>query len=108
MTFSLLQAHFGVSSKEKVLEFIDYDTGTPVREHLMPTFAHITIRVTYRPAEVGNFSYVVRIENIKDPNSVHFISIKSSVVSELRPVRLKEISSLDFLLILPHLEIDYA
>ena len=54
---------------------------------MIPSFSHITIRVTYRPAEVGNFSYVVRIENVKDPNSVHFINIHSSVVSELRPVR---------------------
>ncbi len=56
---------------------------------MIPSFSHITIRVTYRPAEVGNFSYVVRIENVKDPNSVHFINIHSSVVSELRPVRLR-------------------
>lgn len=54
---------------------------------MIPSFSHITIRVTYRPAEVGNFAYIVRIENVKDPNSVHFINIQSSVVSELRPVR---------------------
>jgi hypothetical protein len=54
---------------------------------MIPSFSHITIRVTYRPAEVGNFSYILRIENTKDPNSVHSINVQSSVVSELRPVR---------------------
>lgn len=70
-----------------MLEFVDYDTGATIHGHMIPSFAHITIRVTYRPAEVGNFTYVARIENTKDPNCVHFVNIQSSVVSELRPVR---------------------
>lgn len=77
--------HHGPSSKEKVLEFSDYDTGAAIQDHMVPRFSHVTIRITYRPAQVGDFSYVVRIENVKDPNIVHFINIRSSVVSELRP-----------------------
>jgi len=58
-----------------------------VRDHMLPSFSYITIRMHYRPTEVGDFSYVVRIENTKYPNSAHFIHVRSAVVSELRPVR---------------------
>lgn len=47
----------------QVLELTDYDTGLPISKGDIKSFSHRRIRVTYKPKDVGDFTYIVHLQN---------------------------------------------
>lgn len=50
----------------QVLDLTDYDTGLPVSRGDIKSFSHRRIRVTYKPKDVGDFTYIVHLQNNYD------------------------------------------
>ena len=71
----------------QVLELTDYDTGLPISREDIKSFSHRRIRVTYKPKDVGDFTYIIHLRNNFDERnskSVPFrciVSLHSSYLS---------------------------
>ncbi|CAJ0650018.1 4891_t:CDS:10 [Entrophospora sp. SA101] len=72
------------SKSEDMLKFTDYDTGEPLDSKPIPSYSHRRIRVTFRPKEIGEFSYDLQLENANDPSNVLQSRIHAVVRSVLR------------------------
>eukprot|EP00899_Mesostigma_viride_P021185 jgi/Mesvir1/29068/Mv18376-RA.1 len=64
---------------QQVLEVVEYDTCLPLSEVTAAGFSHKRIRVTYRPSEVGDFNYTLRLENSLDTANAVSIRIHCAV-----------------------------
>jgi hypothetical protein len=65
-----------------ILALTDYDTGLPVSDGDIKSCAHRRIRVTYKPRDVGDFSYFVQLDNMFDSRNSKSIPIQCLVNPE--------------------------
>jgi hypothetical protein len=65
----------------QILALTDYDTGLPVSDGEIKSCAHRRIRVTYKPRDVGDFSYFVQLDNMFDSRNSKSIPIQCLVSS---------------------------
>jgi len=84
MPLSFLLTYTSASNANHVLEFYDNETGLPVANpnHVIPGYYHIPIRISFKPLEVGEFDFHVKIENKNDSNNVENIHIHAVVFSK--------------------------
>ncbi|ORX51768.1 hypothetical protein BCR36DRAFT_582810 [Piromyces finnis] len=68
------------------LTFYNYDTGEELDCKPLSAFAHLRIRVKFRPQEIGEFSYDFQIENANDMNNVE----ETKITSVVRAVKREE------------------
>eukprot|EP01114_Cavostelium_apophysatum_P004034 TRINITY_DN1416_c0_g1_i3.p1 TRINITY_DN1416_c0_g1~~TRINITY_DN1416_c0_g1_i3.p1 ORF type:complete len:1432 (-),score=329.32 TRINITY_DN1416_c0_g1_i3:312-4607(-) len=70
------------------IEIFDNETGLPMTggnpNHLIPGYYHITIRVSYKPFEIGVHEMVIKIENKNDSHNVEYITLHANVLSKLQ------------------------
>lgn len=72
------------NKKGGVLEFSDSETGLLISsmEHVIPGFYHASIRVTYKPTELGKFHIKATIENRNDKENKEEIMIHAIVTAK--------------------------
>jgi len=68
------------------LKFYNYDTGEELDCKPLSAFAHLRIRVQFRPQEIGEFSYDFQIENANDMNNTE----ETKITSVVRAVKREE------------------
>ncbi|ORZ34517.1 hypothetical protein BCR44DRAFT_1436350, partial [Catenaria anguillulae PL171] len=81
------------------LTFTDYDTGEPLdTSKPIPAYSHCRVRVTYKPKQLGDFSYEIQLENVNDAANVEVVRIHCVVRSALQDESLVVLSGhqLDF------------
>jgi hypothetical protein len=49
-------------------------------------YSQLRVRLTFKPAAVGEFSYKIAITNVRDQNNVQFIRLDASVLTQLDEV----------------------
>ncbi|OUM65110.1 hypothetical protein PIROE2DRAFT_7914 [Piromyces sp. E2] len=74
------------SSHVNWLTFYNYDTGEELDCKPLSAFAHLRIRVQFRPQEIGEFSYDFQIENANDMSNVE----ETKITSVVRAVKREE------------------
>ena len=47
----------------------------------IPGYYHMTVRVNYKPCELGEFSYKIKVENKKNNNNAEYVLVNSVVSS---------------------------
>ncbi|CAG8544148.1 2498_t:CDS:2, partial [Funneliformis caledonium] len=72
------------SEREDWLKFTDYDTGELLDDKPIPSYSHRRIRVTFKPKEIGEFSYDLQLENANDSANTLQSRINAVVRSVLR------------------------
>ncbi|KAF2076702.1 hypothetical protein CYY_002015 [Polysphondylium violaceum] len=88
---------FSIYCKEKVInffQFTDYATGLPltIDNQVVQSYSSMTMRVTYQPNAIGQFTYKFKLENKNDSNNNEIIMIHSSVSAE-QQVELLQVSN---------------
>jgi len=68
------------------LKFFNYDTGEELDCKPLSAFAHLRIRVQFRPQEIGEFSYDFQIENANNMSNVE----ETKITSVVRAVKREE------------------
>jgi len=68
------------------LTFYNYDTGEELDCKPLSAFAHLRIRVQFRPQEIGEFSYDFQIENANDMSNIE----ETKITSVVRAVKREE------------------
>ncbi|KAG0580510.1 hypothetical protein KC19_4G178800 [Ceratodon purpureus] len=71
-------------SEKPVLELTDYDTGLPISRGDIKSFSHRRIRVTYKPKDVGDFTYIVHLQNNFDERNSKSVPFRCIVNPEQR------------------------
>eukprot|EP00833_Pecoramyces_ruminatium_P011519 jgi/Orpsp1_1/1185551/evm.model.c7180000094347.1 len=74
------------SSHVNWLTFYNYDTGEELDCKPLSAFAHLRIRVQFRPQEIGEFSYDFQIENANDMSNIE----ETKITSVVRAVKREE------------------
>jgi hypothetical protein len=64
----------------QVLELTDYDTGLPISRGDIKSFSHRRIRVTYKPKDVGDFTYIVHLQNNFDERNSKSVPFRCIVI----------------------------
>ncbi|EGC35017.1 hypothetical protein DICPUDRAFT_79246 [Dictyostelium purpureum] len=88
---------FSTYYKEKFLNyftFTDYTTGLPLssENRIVQSYSSMSIRITYQPTSIGQFTYKFKIENKNDSNNYEIVIIHSSVTAE-QQIELLQISN---------------
>ncbi|CAM9826222.1 unnamed protein product, partial [Ectocarpus sp. 13 AM-2016] len=85
LTFRLVPSVW-LSAEAGVLSCSDYDTGAPLPTssagRTIGAYAHLRVRVTFRPREVGERDYRIFVENLNNVADTLAVDILTSVVSE--------------------------
>lgn len=63
----------------QVLDLTDYDTGLPISRGDIKSFSHRRIRVTYKPKEVGDFTYIIHLQNNFDERNSKLVPFRCIV-----------------------------
>ncbi|CAM9214516.1 unnamed protein product, partial [Phaeothamnion confervicola] len=74
-----------LSGESGVLDCSDYDTNAPLPMHTgrkISAYAHLRIRVAFRPRQVGERDYRIYVENVNDPGNAPTVDILTSVIPE--------------------------
>ena len=73
------------------------ESGEPLEELTIPGFANVRVRVTYRPASVGEQRHEAIVSNINDPTNAFTVRVYSmTVASEQEKALVISSGSLDF------------
>ncbi|CAM9487045.1 unnamed protein product, partial [Ectocarpus fasciculatus] len=85
LTFRLVPSVW-LSAEAGVLSCSDYDTGAPLPTssagRTIGAYAHLRVRVAFRPREVGERDYRIFVENLNNVADTLAVDILTSVVSE--------------------------
>ncbi|XP_024373820.1 uncharacterized protein [Physcomitrium patens] len=71
-------------SEKPEMELTDYDTGLPISRGDIKSFSHRRIRVTYKPKDVGDFTYIIHLQNNFDERNSKSVPFRCIVNSEHR------------------------
>ncbi|KAI8821376.1 uncharacterized protein EV422DRAFT_40284 [Fimicolochytrium jonesii] len=66
------------------LKLTDYDTGEPLDGRPIPAYSHRRFRLTFRPRDVGEYSYEFQLENANDSSNTVEAACHAVVRSALR------------------------
>ncbi|KAL6074415.1 Autophagy-related protein 2 [Balamuthia mandrillaris] len=69
-------------TRERILQFTDTATGSPVHDHVIPSYSSLDVRVIFKPIAEGEANYTIHIENTNDPNNVENVKVRSFTTSQ--------------------------
>lgn len=73
----------------QVFDLTDYDTGLPISRGEIKSFSHRRVRVTYKPKDVGDFAYVIHLQNNYDERNSKSLPLRCIV--SLSPTQSKSL-----------------
>ncbi|KAJ3179725.1 hypothetical protein HDU85_004724 [Gaertneriomyces sp. JEL0708] len=82
--WSLSMLHLSNRPENNWLRITDHDTGEPISGKCIPAYSPRRIRVSFRPREIGEFTYDVQLENANDSSNTIETTINAVVRSAFR------------------------